>query len=130
VALFTLKKTKVWIWKAYCRDTRQLIDWECGGRDNATFERLYERLKQWDVKIFFSGGWTLYADIIPQKLLIQSKCETYLAESNNMPQRRWFARFRCKTVCFTRFLEMIDLTAMFYAKFHVNGTFSFDFSIP
>jgi len=23
-------------WKAYCRDTRQLIDWECGVRNNDT----------------------------------------------------------------------------------------------
>ena len=26
------KKTKVWIWKAYCRSTRELIDWELGDR--------------------------------------------------------------------------------------------------
>lgn len=40
VALYPLKKRQVWIWKASCRDTRELIDWECGGRDNGTFSRL------------------------------------------------------------------------------------------
>ena len=30
------KKNKLWIWKAYRRETGELIDWECGGRDKAT----------------------------------------------------------------------------------------------
>ena len=120
MALHTLKKTKVWIWKAYCRDTRQLIDWECGGRDSDTFSRLYERLKAWNVDVYFSDNWHVYADIIPKELLVQSKAQTYLIESNNMPQRHWFARFRRKTCVVSRSLEMIDLTTMLYAAFHVN----------
>jgi hypothetical protein len=28
-----MRKSKLWIWKTYCRDTGQLIDWECGNRD-------------------------------------------------------------------------------------------------
>jgi tRNA(His) 5'-end guanylyltransferase len=30
------KKNKLWIWKTYCRTTRQLIDRECGDRDSGT----------------------------------------------------------------------------------------------
>ena len=123
------KKNKSWMWKAYCRDTKQLIDWECGGRDNATFMRLYERLKRWNVKCFFSDRWQAYSDVIPSDILVQSKRETHLIESNNMPQRHWFARFRRKTVCVSRSLEMIDLTLMLYAKFHVNGKFDLEFTI-
>jgi IS1 family transposase len=30
------QKTQIWIWKAYCHDTNQLIDWQRGGRDTRT----------------------------------------------------------------------------------------------
>ena len=115
------QKSQVWIWKAYCRDTSQLIDWECGKRDKATFSKLYKRLKVWNVDVYFADGWRAYSDLIPKKLLIQSKSETHLIESNNMPQRHWFARFRRKTCVVSRCLEMIDLTTMLYAAVHVNG---------
>jgi insertion element IS1 protein InsB len=72
------------------------------------------------VKIFFSDGWGAYKDLIPDGLLIQTKTQTHLIESNNMPQRHWFARFRRKTCVVSRSLEMIDLTTMLYAAYHVN----------
>ncbi len=70
--------------------------------------------------MFFSDNWNAYSDIIPPELLVQTKAETYLIESNNMPQRHWFARFRRKTCVVSRSLEMIDLTVMLYAAIHVN----------
>src|SRR5215813_2856512 len=30
------RRHKLWIWKALDRDTRQLLDWECGRRDKKT----------------------------------------------------------------------------------------------
>ena len=124
MALSTFKKTKVWIWKAYCRNTNQLIDWECGGRDSDTFSRLYARLKSWNIDVYFSDNWHVYADLIPAELLVQSKSQTHLIESNNMPQRHWFARFRRKTCVVSRSMEMIELTTMLYAAIHVNKMLS------
>jgi len=86
---------------------------------------MYERLKAWKVSVFFSDRWHSYRDLIPPELLVQTKAETHLIESNNMPQRHWFARFKRKTIVVSRSLEMIDLTTALYAKFHVNGKFEF-----
>jgi IS1 family transposase len=83
---------------------------------------LYERLKCWNVAIFFADGWNAYSDIIPAELLVQTKSETHLIESNNAPQRHWFARFRRRTCVISRSLLMIDLSVMLYAKFHVNNS--------
>jgi len=77
-------------------------------------------LIKWDVLIFFADGWGAYSDLIPAELLVQTKTQTHLIESNNMPQRHWFARFRRKTVCVSRSEEMVDLTVMLYAAYHVN----------
>jgi IS1 family transposase len=79
-------------------------------------------LKRWDIAIFFSDGWGAYSDLIPPELLVQTKAQTHLIESNNMPQRHWFARFRRKTCVVSRSLEMVDLTTMLYAAVHVNKT--------
>jgi len=79
------------------------------------------------VKVFFSDYWNAYSDLIPPELLIQTKRETHLIESNNMPQRHWFARFRRKTVCVSRSKEMVNLTVGLYATFHVNDSINFDF---
>lgn len=54
---FLHQKNKLWIWKAYCRTTKQLIDWECGDRSTQTLARLYNRLKQHNVKIYFIDSW-------------------------------------------------------------------------
>lgn len=42
-------KNKLWIWKAYRRETGELFDWECGGSDKKTRTRLIERLSKWEV---------------------------------------------------------------------------------
>ncbi|MBM3327637.1 MAG: IS1 family transposase [Calditrichaeota bacterium] len=44
---FLEKNHKIWIWKAVCRDSGRLIDWECGNRDQSTFQRLMNRLRLW-----------------------------------------------------------------------------------
>jgi len=66
-----------------------------------------------------------YAELMPPGLLIQSKSETHLIESNNMPQRHWFGRFRRKTCIVSRGKRMVGLTVMLYAKFHVNGMYDY-----
>jgi insertion element IS1 protein InsB len=81
----------------------------------------------WNVAVFFSDYWDVYSKFIPENMLIQTKKETHLIESNNMPQRHWFCSFRRKTTCISRSAEMVDLTVGLYAKFHVNGEINFDY---
>ena len=45
------KKQKLWIWKALCCDTGELIAWECGDRDKATLKKLIDLLEKWSVKV-------------------------------------------------------------------------------
>jgi len=86
---------------------------------------LLERLLAWNARYYFADGYRSYAELIPSELLVQSKAETHLIESNNMPQRHWFARFRRKTCVVSRCPVMVDLTVMLYAKFHVNSKFDY-----
>ena len=77
------KKRPVWIWKAYCRTTKQLIDWQCGKRDCETFAKMYKRLQKWNVKIYFTDKFGIYRDFINPDKLVQTKSETHLIECNN-----------------------------------------------
>jgi IS1 family transposase len=123
VAFHQFKKNKCWIWKAYCRTTGQLIDWECGDRSSETLKKLLDRLEQFEVSIFFADNWRSYAELIPAEKLIQTKAETHGVERNNSRQRHWFGRFRRKTCIVSRSLEMVDLTVSLFARFHVNSVF-------
>lgn len=118
----TSKKQKLWIWKAYCRTSKRLIDWEFGKRDKTTFLRLYKRLKRWNILVYFTDHWKAYSECIPEHLLIQTKAQTYRIEQNNGRQRHWFARFRRKSVVVSRTLAMLEATMALFANFHVNGT--------
>ncbi|WP_206215237.1 IS1 family transposase [Desulfovibrio sp. ZJ200] len=116
------KKKKLWIWKACCRDTGQLIDRECGGRDQATLHRLMERLKKWKVWFYCTDKWKVYPLEIAENDLLQGKSGTVRIERNNCRQRHWFARFRRKSVVVSRSLHRVDLTMALFARFHLNGT--------
>ena len=68
-----VNKKQVLDMEAYCRDTRQLIEWEGGGRNNAEVAEFYGRLKFWNVKSFFSNNWNAHSDLIPSESLLQQK---------------------------------------------------------
>jgi len=111
----------LWIWKAYCRGTGQLIDWECGARDQATLKRLLDRLKRWNIWFYFTDHWKVYSQEIADNDLFQGKAGTVAIERNNGRQRHWFARFKRKSIVVSKTLQMVELTMALFARFHVNG---------
>jgi IS1 family transposase len=54
------KANKLWIWTALDRVSGRLIDWECGDRDQITFERLLARLQRWKVRLFCTDEYIVY----------------------------------------------------------------------
>src|SRR5262249_12918471 len=115
------KRHKLWIWKALDRDTGQLLDWECGGRDKATLKKMIDRLVTWDVKMYCTDKRATYASVIPQDKLMQSKATTHAIERNDYRQRHWFGRFKRKSIIVSKSKEMVDLTMALFARFWVNG---------
>ena len=114
------KKNKLWIWKAYRRETGELIDWECGARDKATLSRLAERLTPWATELHCTDNWASCPEVMDEEKLLQSKSQTFYLEQNNGRQRHWYARFRRKSIVVSKTLEMVDLTMALFAACHVN----------
>jgi hypothetical protein len=53
------------------------VDWECGNRSVQTLKKMLDRFKQLEVKVFFADNWETYVELIPLKLFVQTKAQTY-----------------------------------------------------
>ncbi len=115
------KKNKLWIWKVLDRNTGHLIDWECGGRDKETLEKLTTRLSALDVRVYFTDKWHVYETLLPASKHVQTKAETHRIERNNCLMRHWFGRFKRKSIIVSKSVEMVDLTIALFARFRVNA---------
>ena len=113
------KKHKLWVWKAFCRDTRRLAAWALGGRDEGTAKNLMKRVPP--QRHWATDDYPVYAKILPRERHSVGKANTHHIESNNASQRARFARFHRKTHAFSRSLEMVHLTMVLFATYHVNG---------
>ena len=104
-----------------CRDTGELIAWECGDRDKATLEKLIGRLENWKVKGYYADDYQVYPSVIPREKLVQTKAETHAIERNNCRMRHWVGRFKRKSIIVSKSVKMVNLTVALFARFRVNG---------
>src|SRR3954467_14333248 len=113
VALSEKKSEPLWIWKAWDRASGQLVDWECGGRDKATCERLIERLKRWRTRLYCADDYAVYGVLLPVGQLYTGKDETHGIERDNARQRHWLARFRRRSIVVSKTTRMVDVSMAF-----------------
>ncbi len=119
---FLKKEHKLWIWPAFDRAGRRLVDWECGDRDAATLNRLLERLKRWNVTLYGTDEFGLYDSLLPVGRHDMGKDETVAVEPVNTRLRHWFARFRRRSCVVSKASAMVDATIALFAAYHINGT--------
>ena len=105
------------MWKARDRATDRIIDWELGGRDRATLERLLERLKRWGVRLYCTDDRAAYGEAIPQGRLFVGKEETHGIERDHSRQRHWLARFRRRTCVVSRAERMVEASIALFVRF-------------
>src|ERR671926_940036 len=117
VALPKKKTDKLWVWQARDRATDRPIDWELGGRDAATLERLLDRLERWGVRLYCADGWEAYAELIPQGRLFVGKEETHGIERDHSRQRHWLARFPRRTCVVSKAERMVDASIALFVRF-------------
>lgn len=114
------KTNKLWIWTALDRATGRLIDWECGGRDQVTFERLLARLRRWKVRLICTDESGVYQQALSAGRHYTGKDQTVALERTHSRLRHWLARFRRRTCVVSRSREMVDRSIALIAHFHIN----------
>jgi len=100
------------------------VDWECGGRDNATCERLIERLTRWRTRLYCTDDYAVYDVLLPVGQRYAGKDETHGVERNNARQRYWLARFRRRSIVVSKTKRMVDVSLALFARFAGNSRIS------
>ena len=97
------------------------MDWECGGRDKITCERLLERLKRWRTRLYCADDYAVYDVLLPVGQRHVGKAETHGIERDNARQRHWLARFRRRTIVVSKAMRMVDTSIALFARFAGNS---------
>ena len=96
------------------------MDWECGGRDAATAQRLIERLKRWQTRLYCADDYAVYEVLLPVGRLYAGKDETHGIERDHARRRHWLARFRRRSIVVSKAKRMVDASIALFARFAGN----------
>jgi len=116
VALPTVKKNKKWVIKAIDRRTRRIVAWVLGGRDTATFRRLYDKVKHLTNCTFYTDNWDAFAEVLPPERHIIGKAHTIDIEHDNSNTRHHLGRFTRRTKVVSKSETMINLSLLIWQK--------------
>jgi insertion element IS1 protein InsB len=86
------------------------VAWVLGGRDAATFRRLYDKIKHLKDCTFYTDDWNAFAKVLPPERHIIGKTHTVDIERDNSNTRHHLARFTRRTKVVSRKETMVDNT--------------------
>ena len=97
--------------------------WVLGGRDTATFRRLYEKVKHLKNCIFYTDNWDAFAEVLPPERHVIGKEHTTDIERDNSNTRHHLGRFTRRTKVVSKKEFMVDLTLRIWHAVTTNGLF-------
>ncbi|MBC6409356.1 MAG: IS1 family transposase [Ekhidna sp.] len=89
------------------REGKRVLGFTIGDRSEMTGDRLCSSLRKMQIGSFYTDHWKAYESILPADKHVQSKAETYSIEGLNSMIRHYLARFRRKTISYSKSQEMI-----------------------
>ena len=116
MAFYSFKKNKKWIIKALDRATGRTVAWVIGGRDAATFRRLYDKVKHLTQCVFYTDGWETFAKVLPPDRHVIGKAHTVAIERDNSNTRHHLARMTRRTKVVSRCQEMLDISLKIWSS--------------
>ena len=123
MAFYPIKKRKIWIIKAVDRCTGRTIAWVLGGRDAATFRRLYNKLKHLTACIFYTDNWDAFAQVLPKERHIIGKAHTHAIERDNSNTRHHLARMTRRTKVVSKSTDMLHASLKLWCALNVPAIF-------
>ena len=92
---------------------RQFVYFQIGDRSQVTGKALWQRIKKSVTGIVATDYWGAYECFVPEEIHVQSKAETFTVEGYNSLLRHFLARFRRKTKCYSKSVEMLNTSIKF-----------------
>jgi len=111
---------KQWVIKAVDRDTRGTVAWVLGGRDSATFRRLYRKVRHLKNCIFYTDDWKAFSEVLLRRRHVIGKEHTVAIERDNSNTSHHLSRFTRRTKVVSTTERMVDLTPRIWHA--VTGT--------
>jgi insertion element IS1 protein InsB len=115
------KTDKIWIWTAINHLAPGILAMEIGDRSGSTFTKLWQRIKIWDSRKYFSDGYCIYAIYIPpSKHQVLPKTKLTRVEGENTRLRHYLARLHRATLCYSKSIQMLKYSVrllMHYLRF-------------
>jgi insertion element IS1 protein InsB len=124
VAFHRLKKNKLWLLKAVDRTSRRTVAWVLGGRDAATFQRLYDKVKHLTHCIFYTDDWDAFAKVLPPERHIVGKAHTILIEQDNSNTHHHLGRMTRRTKVVSKKAKMVDASMKLWCALTQPETFA------
>ena len=124
------KKQRRWTWYAIERGRGQIVAWQNGKRDNATFAKLLEKLNKFPIKSYSTDDWESYSSLLPAEKHYIGKANTWKIERKNLNFRTHLKRLCRRTICFSKSLEMHDKVIGIYIEkfYYKQGAYLYKFS--
>ena len=98
--------------------------WVLGGRDSATFRRLYEKVKHLKKCTFYTDDWGAFAEVLPPNRHIVGKEHTIDIEHDNSNTRHHLGRFTRRTKVVSQKEYMVDLTLRIWQAVTTSNLFT------
>jgi insertion element IS1 protein InsB len=123
VAFYWVKKNKTWIIKAVDRLSGRTVAWVLGGRDAATFRRLYNKVKHLTDCVFYTDDWDAFAKILPPERHVIGKQHTVTIERDNSNTHHHLGRMTRRTKVVSKAEHMIDASLKLWLALTTPGVF-------
>ena len=123
MAFHPIKKKKLWIIKAVDHCTGRTLAWVLGGRDAATFQRLYDKVKHLKDCIFYTDNWDAFSQILPKDRHVIGKAYTHAIERDNSNTRHHLARMTRKTKVVSQSEGMVDASLKLWCALNMPAIF-------
>src|SRR5262249_30825928 len=100
------------------------LAWVLGGRDAATFRRLYDKVKHLTDCVFYTDTWDAFAHILPQERHSIGKAYTHAIERDNSHTRHHFRRMTRKTKVVSRSKDMVHASLKLWCALSIPAIFA------
>ena len=117
MALRPKKEKKLWVWLAYSHARKRIIACEIGSRGVKTLKKLWQKLSLFKPDIVCTDNYKVYAKVIPNDILVQSKKHTYNIEAQNSSLRDFIKRYNQKAKAYSKATDMAELSVYIHSFF-------------
>ena len=97
--------------------------WVTGGRDAATFRKLYDKVKHLNKCIFYTDDWDAFSKVLPAERHVIGKRHTISIEQDNSNTRHYLARMTRRTKVVSKSEYMVNASIKLWLAMTEPETF-------